>query len=281
MKRTPHIYSVQIIACVMLSCLTACSTRKNIEPGEVPPPPPQIDRSSVAETFQAVAESAHEEGTILVHTGTMYSRVKSIIDKIARAAQLGTTYPYPLYIAENEDPELINAYVANGNIVVVYSGLVEKVKSDGQLAAILGHEIAHMLARHHEDDTAEKRETAVSVASGILGTVAGVATAYATGSSSAGDLAGDLTSDTSEAIGTGAFVRSYDRDMEREADSIGLVLMAKAGYNPQEAIDFWKNADAIFGHTPGLAFFSTHPSHGDRAAELETQLPIAIKFYKR
>jgi predicted Zn-dependent protease len=257
-----------------------CSGRSQLAPGEIPDPPKKISKEEVNSAFNIVASAAEEEGTSLVKSGSRWQRVKKIIDKISYAANLGQSYPYPFYIAENDDPELTNAYVAQGNIVVVYSTLADKVSSDAELSTILGHEIGHMLAKHNEDRTAEERESAVSTGSSILGSIAGIATAIVTGSSAAGNMAGDLTSGATEIVGTGAFVRSYDRDMEREADSIGLILMAKAGYDPNSAIDFWKKADTIFGGGSGIAFMSTHPSNSDRAEDLEEQVEIALPFYK-
>ena len=89
------------------------------------------------------------------------------------------------------------------------------MSSDPELAAVLGHEVGHMMAMHHEDDTGKDRKSAVSIGSQILGTVAAVAVAVVTRSSSSGRLVGGLTRDSTNYVGTGAFVKSYSRDMER------------------------------------------------------------------
>lgn len=262
----------------LLIVLSACSGRAKIAPGELPAPPQKVSQAKVEKTFYAVKGSAMQEGSTLVQSGERWQKVKTIADKIAQAADLGPQYPYPVYVAENDDPKKINAYVADGSVIVVYSGLIDKVNT-AQLAAIMGHEVSHMLGKHHEDNTAEQRKSTVSTVSSLLGTVAGVAAATLTGDSSLGRMAGRVTASTTQVVGTGAFVRSYDRDMEREADALGLVLMAKAGYDPRAAVVFWKNADEIFGHSSGIAFFSTHPSHDDRAEELTQQLEVAMRIY--
>jgi predicted Zn-dependent protease len=80
-------------------------------------------------------------------------------------------------------------------------------------------------------------------------------------------------------VGMGAYALAYDRDMEYEADHIGMMLMAKAGYDPSAAIRFWTNSDEIFGGSNSLSFFSTHPSNSDRLDALNEYLPIAQQYY--
>jgi predicted Zn-dependent protease len=90
---------------------------------------------------------------------------------------------------------------------------------------------------------------------------------------------GSLTSDASGAVSAGLILQ-YDRDQEFEADQIGLMIMGKAGYDPEKAIDFWKNSEKIFGSSNTLGFFKTHPSDSSRAARLQEALPIAKKYYE-
>jgi len=262
---------------LLLTTSAACS-RKNITPGEVPPPPDKVETNVVQGSVRAVSGMAEEEGSTLIRTGADWQRVKNIMDKISKAADMGP-YPYPIFIAKNDDPETANAFIYEGNTVVVYSSLLNALKSDSELATVLAHETGHMLGKHHEDKPEESRDETLGVFSSVLGTVTSVGVSVATGSSGLGNMAGDVTSTGTDYVGKGAFVKAYSRDMEREADTIGVVLMAKAGYDPREAVSLWKRADEIFGGGSGSSFMSSHPSNQDRAEELEAQLDVALKFY--
>lgn len=268
---------VAILALVLLNTI-ACA-RKNITPGEVPPPPGKVDSTIVQGSVKAVSGMAYQEGSTLVKTGADWNRVKRIMDKISKAADMGP-YPYPIFIAKNDDPATANAFIYEGNTVVVYSSLLTALKSDAELATVLAHETGHMLGKHHEDKTEEEREGTLGILTSVAGTVASVGVSVATGSSGLGSMAGDVTSAGTGYIGKGAFVKAYSRDMEREADTIGIVLMAKAGYDPREAVSLWRRADEIFGGGSGSSFMSSHPSNEERAEELEEQLPVALKFYE-
>ena len=267
--------------CILLLLLlhTVACSRNNIKPGEIPPPPGKIESSTVQGSVRAVSGMAQEEGSTLVKTGADWQRVKRIMDKISKASDMGP-YPYPIFIAQNDDPATANAFIYEGNTVVVYSSLLTALKSDAELATVLAHETGHMLGKHHEDKTEESRGETLGVVSSILGTVTSVGVSVATGSSGIGNMAGDVTSTGTAYVGKGAFVKAYSRDMEREADTIGIVLMAKAGYDPRAAVDLWKRADEIFGGGSGSSFMSSHPSNEDRAEELEAQLDVALKFYE-
>lgn len=268
-----------LISVTLLSLsLVACS-RNNLKPGEIPNPPERYDSAKVTGSVNAVAGRAEKEGSELVKSGPRYDRIKRIMDRISKAAGMGP-YPYPMFVAVNEDPSTANAFIYNGNTVVVYSQLIDKVKSDHELAAVMAHETGHMLGKHHEDDGAQDRAENVSIFSKILGYTAAIAVATVTRSRSLGRMAGNTTYQGSSYVGNGAFVKAYSRDKEREADMIGLVLMAKAGYNPKAAVNFWKKADEVFPKSDRSAFQSTHPSHEDRASELEEHLELAMQYYK-
>lgn len=268
---------ISLLLLLLLNSI-ACS-RNNIKLGEIPPPPGKIESSAVQGSIRAVAGMAQEEGSTLLKTGADWQRVKKIMDKISKASDMGP-YPYPIFIAKNDDPETANAFIYEGNTVVVYSSLLDAIKSDAELATVLAHETGHMLGKHHEDNTEESRGETLGVVSSVLGTVTSVGVSLATGSSGIGNMAGDVTSTGTDYVGKGAFVKAYSRDMEREADTIGIVLMAKAGYDPRAAVDLWKRADEIFGGGSGSSFMSSHPSNEERAEELAAQLEVALKFYQ-
>jgi predicted Zn-dependent protease len=263
--------------CVCLS-LAACSSRKVVPVGEIPKsPPPSLDQVQTARALVEGQMGVPSEA--LYVQGPSAVRVRRIVSRLAQAANFGST-KIPVYVVDAGDDA--NAMAVNGGAIVVFERLVERVPSDDQLAAVLGHEVAHMISRHHEDEGEEERETGVSIFSTVLGTAAAVAVGVATGSSSAGNFAGNLAGSTSQVIGEGAIVKSYSRDMEYEADHVGLMLMTKAGYDPRAAIEFWQNANIYFGEDlSGSSFLSTHPSGPERIEALHEALPLAEKYRRR
>ena len=116
-----NLFKILILVSIIVTTQSACSGRATLKPGEIPAPPDKIEQSKIEATFGAVANNISKEGSTLVSSGPKWERVKRIVDKIATAANLGPVYPYPIYIAENNNPSLVNAYVASGNIIVVYS----------------------------------------------------------------------------------------------------------------------------------------------------------------
>jgi predicted Zn-dependent protease len=162
----------------------------------------------------------------------------------------------------------VNAFCMPGGKIVVYEGLMPFASTDEELAAVLGHEVAHAVAKHANERMSQQMltqygglilEQAVSGASSTVQTVAGVV------------------------YGLGAeygIMLPYSRKHEYEADHMGLLFMAMAGYNPQAAIRFWtKMAQGKTSSAP--EFMSTHPSDVNRIAELQQYLPEAMQYYKK
>jgi len=166
-----------------------------------------------------------------------------------------------------EDPT-VNAWCMPGGKVVVYTGLLPVTQNEAALAVVMGHEIAHAVAKHGNE-----RMTQQMKAQG-LGTALGVAMSGSPQTtqnifSVAFGVAGNLT------------ILSYSRKHELEADKIGLVFMALAGYDPTESIAFWERMSQLSGSAKPPQILSTHPSDATRIAELKAWLPEAMKYYKK
>lgn len=263
---------------ILAVLLCGCAARKVVPPGTIPPPviPSQSD-SQIAESF--VHGHANEEGyTLLSSKSKQTVRVRGLLNKVFVAAGY---QPNALPVHVVDAGEEVNAMAVNGASIVVYKALLDKVPNDNDLAVVLAHEVAHILAQHAHDKGKEERATWVSVGSTVLGTVASVATSAA-GYSGASGLAGDLTETTTGFVGYGAIVQKFDRDQEYEADHIGLMLMAKAGYDPEAAPKFWERAKEIFGADSSTlgAFLSTHPASADRVEALREVMPLALNYYQ-
>lgn len=165
-----------------------------------------------------------------------------------------------------EDPEEINAFAMSGGKVGVYMGLFKVVQNDDQLAAVISHEIAHVTARHIDERLSKDMLTQTA---GNIGGAAMVGTM------------GMIATDTIlSAYGLGAEARglAFGRQQELEADRIGLVYMAKAGYDPREALKVLdKLVEVTAGEPEPAEYESTHPTNPDRMRALNDQMPEALK----
>ena len=163
------------------------------------------------------------------------------------------------------DDNAVNAFALPGNKIGVYEGIFRAARNQDQLAAVIGHEVAHVIAHHAN----ERVSTATATQLGV-----NVAQAAAGGSGTYGGQAAGL-------LGAGAtmgVILPFNRKQESEADVVGLDLMAKAGFNPDQAIPLWENMSRIGKEKPP-EFMSTHPSDETRLNGLKKALPGAEKLY--
>lgn len=169
-----------------------------------------------------------------------------------------------------EVPQQINAFAMPGGKVGVFSGLFRVAKNEDQLASVLAHEIAHVTAKH----THERLTQAMLVQGG--GLAAGALVTAQTGNIYAGSSALQGT----QLIG-GIGVTAFDRGKEKEADHIGLIYMARAGYNPEEAVKVFENLEAENAGRPAPGgWISTHPSYPERMIQMLDLMPKAMESYR-
>jgi len=167
-----------------------------------------------------------------------------------------------------EDPN-VNAWCMPGGKVVVYTGILPVTQGETGLAVVMGHEIAHAFAKHGAERMTQ----------GLLVQMGGVA--LSTALKNQPEQTKNLYMQ-SYGIGTQVGVLlPYSRLHENEADHLGLVFMAMAGYNPQEAIGFWQRMAAQQKGARPLEFLSTHPADETRIQNLKELLPDAMKYYKK
>jgi len=252
--------------------VSGCATsRKPVPIGEVPPP-----RAVTIEEEQYGHEvlSALTEEFELDYNDPRFNKIQDIVDKLTTTVGANKD-PWHVYLFRA--PEVKNAAATRGNHVFIWSGLLDSAQNDNELATVIAHEIAHVLSGHTEPDPNEQiRQIIVQI--GAI--AAGIAVAQVTRDPNLGQNLGNMTSSITEQLGSGILVNPYARDVEREADHVGLFLMADSGYNPQGAIDFWNRAQSDPSFSSSLEFFSTHPLAEDRLAELQKILPLAMERYK-
>jgi predicted Zn-dependent protease len=162
----------------------------------------------------------------------------------------------------------LNAWCMPGGKIAVYTALMERLGlSDDELAAVMGHEIAHALREHGREKAGQAAGVGIAAAIGgvLIGSYYGVDP--------------DIGKDVLGAAGDLAFMRPNSRGMEQEADRIGVELAARAGYDPHAAISLWqKMARAASGSTP--QWMSTHPSHDSRIADLRVYADRVKPLYR-
>lgn len=166
-----------------------------------------------------------------------------------------------------EDPNL-NAWCMPGGKVVVYTGILPVAQGESGLAVVMGHEIAHAFAKHG----AERMTQSLLVKMGGI--------ALSTAMKNRPEQTKNLFMQ-SYGVGTTLGVLKYSRTHENEADHLGMVFMAMAGYNPEEAINFWQRMSEQKKGSRPLEFLSTHPADNTRIQNLKDLLPEAMTYYKK
>jgi predicted Zn-dependent protease len=166
-----------------------------------------------------------------------------------------------------EEPN-VNAWCMPGGKVVVYTGILPIAQGEAGLAVVMGHEIAHAFAKHGAERMSQ----------GLLVELGGVA--LSTALKDKPELTKDLFMQ-SYGIGSTLGVLKYSRVHESEADHLGLIFMAMAGYNPEEAISFWQRMAAQKTGAQPPEFLSTHPADQTRIQDLKNFLPEAMTYYKK
>jgi len=204
--------------------------------------------------------------------------VEKVGRRIAQAAEHPPTnlwktphYSWEFRTINKNEP---NAFCLPGGKVAVYSGLLPITRTEAGLAAAIGHEVAHALARHSAERLSDQK-----IVSGAT-LLAGVGLAVAGGRTGAAYAPMAMA-----AMGAGATVGillPMSRAQESEADHIGLVLMALAGYDPREAIGLWERMRALSrGQRKQPEWLSTHPADDTRIADIRQWVPEAMKYYRR
>lgn len=160
-----------------------------------------------------------------------------------------------------------NAWCMPGGKVVVYSGLLLITQDEASLAIVMGHEIGHAVARHGNERMSQ----------GLLAQLGGMALDVALANNSTETRSIFLTS---YGVGSTLGVLAFSRTQESEADKLGIIFSAMAGYDPRVAISFWQRMSANSGGGKPSEFLSTHPSDQKRIKDLQAFMPKAMSYYK-
>jgi predicted Zn-dependent protease len=210
--------------------------------------------------FQQLREEEVKKGRLLTEREdpVAHAQVRRVTDRVILASGLRDTYRWE-YILLNA-PKTINAAAIAGGRIIVYSGILPVAANDAGLATIIGHEVGHVMAHH----TAERisQDQMVNL-----------------GAAAAGAMGGSLLGAVVPAAAQLGYLLPYSRAHESEADHIGVLLMAKAGYDPRESVFLWQRMNQSGSGRPP-EFLSTHPNPDTRITQLNTWMPQAWRYYE-
>ena len=190
------------------------------------------------------------------------------VAKQSKYAETANTFKWDVSVIK--DDKTMNAFALPGGKIAVYTGIFPVAYNDAGLAAIMGHEVVHALARHG----GERMSQGFATQAALIGAAIGL------GTQGIGGYSGQAIM---QALGLGAQVGvllPFSRKHESEADYIGLLFAAQAGYDPQEAVRVWERMQAAGGGQPPV-FMSTHPGHGTRIKQLQKWMPEAMAIYQQ
>lgn len=223
---------------------------------------------------QAYTEMLSDPKVVLSNNPSEVDPVERVATRIIAAAkkskyaELAKQFSWDVKVIKDDNTK--NAWALPGGKMAVYTGIFPEAKNENGLAAIMGHEIVHALARHGAERQSQMQLGQLAVAGAAIG------------------LEVKQTSDTKKrlamaALGLGLQVGvllPYGRSHESEADYIGLLLAAEAGYDPRESVQLWQRmAQSSQGAPP--EFLSTHPANDTRIKDLQEWMPEAMAIYKR
>jgi len=197
-------------------------------------------------------------GQGIQHAVEEYFRQKNLSDQLKG-------YNWEFNLVESNE---VNAWCMPGGKVVVYTGILPVTRTDAGLAVVMGHEIAHAVAEHGNERMSQ----------GLVTQFGGMALQEALANKPQQTQQIWMT-----AFGLGAqygALLPFSRTQESEADHLGLIFMSMAGYNPNEAVNFWQRMSAQKGGQGPPEFMSTHPSDETRIAKIKQDLPEAMQYYK-
>jgi predicted Zn-dependent protease len=256
--------------CVALIFLTGCST------GRIPVPPGTVPQG-IYVTAEDEAYGHHVLSTLtakypLSRDDSAIQRVRGLVQRLAKAGKVDQ-HPWNVFVLDGDN--VVNAAATRGNYVFVWTGMLRTAQSEGELATALAHELGHLLANHTKPTAAEEASEIMAQASGEIARQIVALDPYY---SPLAQLAAVVVSEAIKAVA----VNPGSQQLESEADHIGFFLMADAGFDPNEALNFWSkmSQSAQVGEAT-LSFLSSHPDSEERLTALRTLLPEALARYQK
>ena len=265
--------NVLILACLLLMVISGCTTVPITGRKQLNMMPDSVINAESLQEYNSFLQNPETKLSTDSSKTAMVQRVgRSIADAVERYMRDNSMsdqiagYKWEFNLVESAEK---NAWCMPGGKVVVYTGILEITQDDTGLAVVMGHEIAHAVAKHGSERRSQL----------IMATAGGLALDY-----SMKDQSSERREIFLAAYGVGASVGvllPYSRTHEMEADRLGMIFMGMAGYDPRQAVGFWERmaADSEGGKVP--EFLSTHPASASRIQNIRNHLPEAMMYYNR
>lgn len=224
----------------------------------------EIDQAASQEYSKLIA-AERKKGNV-DRDPAQVARVKTISTRLIQQVVVfrpdARNWPWEMHVLSSNE---VNAWCMPGGKIAVYTGIMDKLKlTDDELAAVLGHEMAHALREHSREQASEQAIAGVGIQ--VVSAIAGL---------------GDVGQTGLQYAYQGLLGLPHSRQHETEADRIGVELAARAGYDPRAAINLWKKMDALAGSGSGPTFLSTHPSNADRLNDLTEYSAKVMPLYQQ
>lgn len=263
------LYLVLMVAAVLVSCgttktvpITGRQQSLMVSDGEVL----SLSTQQYQEFMKSAQLSTNKQNTEMVkRVGEKLATAVTNYLKSNGMAEDLQYYKWQFNLVQNNQ---VNAWCMPGGLICVYEGLLPVTQNEASLAIVLGHEIAHAVARHSAEQmsTQMKQQYGLQIGSAVAGALGVGATA--------------------QSIGQWALSQQfnfknlkYSRSHESEADHLGLIFAAMAGYDPQVAVAFWQRMAAQTGSSQKSDIYSDHPSDATRIKQIQEWMPEALKYY--
>jgi predicted Zn-dependent protease len=263
-----------MLFCVMAAVMIGCGTTKTVpitgrqqsllvSDGEVL----SLSTQQYQEFMKSAKLSTNSANTAMVKR--VGERLATAVTNYLKANGMAADVQYYKWQFNLVQNNQVNAWCMPGGLICVYEGLLPVTQDEASLAIVLGHEIAHAVARHSAEQmsTQMKQQYGLQIGSAVAGAI-GVGS-------------------TAQSIGQWALSQQfnfknlkYSRSHESEADHLGIIFAAMAGYDPQVAVSFWQRMSAHTGSSQKSDLYSDHPSDATRIKQIQEWMPEALRYYK-
>ena len=220
-----------------------------------------------AQQYTALLSQARDKNVLVPESDPQVKRLRAIAQRIipntVRWNQSAQQWKWQVNLLKSNE---VNAFCMPGGRIAFYTGIIDKLNlTDDEIAAVMGHEIAHALREHGRER--QSKATTTGLATSVLGAVASAWSGYDVRglANSAGQL----------------YVLKFSRDEEREADLVGLDIAARSGYDPRAGIALWNKMAALEGRGANIELLSTHPGGANRIEQMQAHMNVLLPLYAR